>query len=193
MNINYYLELIKSRMGEKRFVHSVNVSKSAVKLAMLYGADTDKAELAGVLHDCCKEISKKEMLQIISDGGIILDVVEQASNKLWHPIAGACYARDVLKIDDEDILNSIRYHTTGRANMSILEKIIFTADFISEERNYNGIEIMRKKAFRNIEEAMLYGLQFTISDLSKRKLVIHTNAINCYNDIVINLEKKGLL
>ncbi len=193
MNINYYLDLIKSRMGEERFVHSVNVSKSAVKLAKLYGADTEKAELAGVLHDCCKEISKEEMLQIISDGGIILDVVEQTSNKLWHSIAGACYVRDVLKIHDEDIFNSIKYHTTGRANMSILEKIIFTADFISDERNYNGVEIMRKKAFKNIEDAMLYGLQFTISDLSKRKLVIHSNAINCYNDIVINLEKKGLL
>ncbi|MGN0488869.1 MAG: bis(5'-nucleosyl)-tetraphosphatase (symmetrical) YqeK [Ruminococcus sp.] len=193
MNMDYYRNLVKNRMGEKRFVHSVYVSKTAFELAKLYGADAEKAKLAGILHDCCKEIPKEEMLQIIIDGGIILDDIEQSSDKLWHSIAGACYVRDVLKIDDIDIFNSIKYHTTGRADMSILEKIIFTADFISEERTYNGVEIMREKALKDIDDAMLYGLQFTISDLSKRKLVIHSNAINCYNDIVINLEKKGLL
>lgn len=193
MNMDYYLNLVKNRMSEKRFVHSVNVSATAFELAKLYEADEEKAKLAGILHDCCKEIPKEEMLQIIIDGGIILDDIEKNSDKLWHSIAGACYVRDVLKIDDTDIFNSIKYHTTGRANMSILEKIIFTADFISEERAYDGVEIMREKAFKDIDDAMLYGLQFTISDLSKRKLVIHSNAINCYNDIVINLEKKGLL
>ena len=193
MQTEKYLDLIRNRMGERRYTHSVNVAKSAVQLARHYGADVEKAELAGILHDCCKEIPKEEMLQIIKDGGIILDATEQGTSKLWHAIAGACYVRDVLGIDDEDVFNSIKYHTTGRAGMSLLEKIIFTADFISDERSYNGVEIMREKAFNCIEDAMLFGLQFTISDLAKRKLSIHSNAINCYNDILTILEKKGLL
>ena len=193
MNKNEYLALIKDRMGERRYIHSVNVAKSAVQLAEKYGADVEKTEIAGILHDCCKEIPKEEMLQIILSGGIILDATEKSSSKLWHALAGACYVRDVLGIDDEDIFNAVKYHTTGRAGMSLLEKIIFTADFISDERSYSGVEIMREKAFDNIEDAMLFGLQFTISDLVKRKLPIHNNAILCYNDILTILEKKGLL
>ena len=118
MDINYYVNLIKGRMGERRFIHSVNVAKAAVKLAEIYGADTEKAELAGILHDACKEIPKDEMLQIISSGGIILDATEKASSKLWHALAGSVYARQ-LGIDDDDIVNSIKYHTTGRAGMSL--------------------------------------------------------------------------
>ncbi len=188
MNREYYLSVIKNRMGERRYIHSVNVAKSAVLLAQKYNEDAEKAELAGILHDSCKEIDKSEMLQIITDGGIILDDTEKTTPKLWHAIAGSVYARDVLGIDDEDVFNAIRYHTTGRANMSMLEKIIFTADFIGEERNYNGVEIMREKAFTDIEDAMLFGLQFTISDLAKRALPIHPNALACYNEITM---KKG--
>lgn len=193
MNKSEYLSLIKNRMGQRRYTHSVNVSESAVELAKLYGADVEKAETAGILHDCCKEIPKDEMLQIMTDSGIILDAVEQGTSKLWHAIAGSVYVRDVLGIKDEDIVNSIRYHTTGRAGMSLLEKVIFIADFISAERDYDGVEIMREKAFNCLEDAMLFGLQFTITDLAKRKLTIHSNALACYNDTIITLEKKGLL
>ena len=193
VSVDRYRSLIKSRMGERRYIHSINVAKSAVQLAERYGADKQKAEIAGILHDCCKEIPKEEMLQIMTDGGIILDAVEKGTSKLWHAIAGSVFVRDELKIDDEDIINSIRYHTTGRANMSLLEKIIFIADFIGEERNYDGVNIMRKKAFECLEDAMLFGLQFTITDLAKRKLTIHSNAFFCYNDTIMTLEKKGLL
>ena len=193
MNKAEYLSLIKERMGERRYIHSVNVAESAVQLARHYNADEEKAEIAGILKDCCKEISRDEMLQIMSNGGIILDAVEKGTSKLWHAIAGSVYVRDFLNIKDDDIINAIRYHTTGRAGMSLLEKIIFIADFISDERDYDGIEIMRKKAFTCLEDAMLFGLQFTITDLTTRKLTIHSNALACYNDIIITLEKKGLL
>ena len=187
---NDFTQIIRNRMGDYRFEHSVNVAKSAVMLALKYGADVEKAELAGILHDSCKEIDKEEMLQIINDSGIMLDVAEENSSKLWHAIAGYCYAKDVLKIEDEDVLNAIRYHTTGRANMSLLERIIFIADFISDERMYNGVEIMREKANSSLEEAMLYGLQFTIGNLAERNLVIHPNALDCYNQVVIHLNNK---
>ncbi len=191
MNLDDYKKIIKSRMSDYRYTHSVNVSREAVRLAKKYGADTEKASLAGILHDITKETPKEEQLQIMTDGGIILDNVQKNSSKLWHGISGSVYIRDVLNITDEDILNAVRYHTTGRAGMSLLEKIIFIADFTSAERDYNGVKTMRKKADKALENAMLYGLQFTLKDLSKRAMIIHPDALACYNEIVINYSTKG--
>ncbi len=173
-------------MGEHRYTHSVNVSKEAKKLAKLYGGDVEKAEIAGILHDITKEMPKEEQLQIITDSGIILDEIQANAPKLWHGISGSVYIKQHLGIDDEDILNSIRYHTTGRAGMSLLEKIIFVADYTSEERTYNGIETMRKRSRKSLEDAMLYGFNFTFENLSSRELAIHPDELYCYNEIVLN-------
>lgn len=192
MELDEYKKLIKTKMSDYRFTHSVNVSKEAKKLAKLYGADERKAEVAGILHDITKEIPKEEQLQIITDSGIILDDVQKKAPKLWHGISGSVYVREKLNIDDEDILNAIRYHTTGRAGMSLLEKIIFVADFTSAERTYKGVSTMRKKSRKSLESAMLYGFKFTFSDLSKRELAIHPDEVFCYNEIVLsNLSSKG--
>lgn len=176
-------------MGDYRFNHSVNVAKEAKKLAKHYGADENKAEIAGILHDITKEMPKEQQLQIIIDSGIILDNVQLHAPMLWHGMSGSIVVRDELGIDDEDILNAIRYHTTGRAGMSLLEKVIFTADFTSEERTYSGVATMRKKSKKSLEEAMLYGYQFTFKDLSKRQLAIHPDEVACYNEIVLQISQ----
>lgn len=187
-----YKKIIKSRMSEYRYVHSVNVSQEAKRLAKLYGADEEKAAIAGILHDITKETPKDEQLKIIVDSGIILDDVQLNAPKLWHGISGSVYVKNNLGIDDEDILNAIKYHTTGRANMSLLEKIIFVADFTSEERTYKGVSTMRKKSRKSLENAMLYGFKFTFTDLSKRELSIHPDELACYNEIILqNLSLKG--
>lgn len=192
MNLDEYKNLIKSKMSEHRFVHSVNVSKEARKLAKIYGADAEKAAIAGILHDITKEMPVEEQLKIITDSGIILDNVQKNAPKLWHGISGSIYIKENLDINDADILNAIRYHTTGRAGMSLLEKIIFVADFTSQERTYKGVSTMRKKSRKTLDEAMLYGFKFTFSDLSKRKLAIHPDELACYNDIVLsNISLKG--
>lgn len=192
VGIDDYKKLIKTKMGDYRYTHSVNVSKEAKKLAKIYGADEEKAALAGILHDITKEMPKEEQLQIITDSGIILDVIQKDAPKLWHGISGSVYVKYNLNIDDEDILNAIRYHTTGRAGMSLLEKIIFVADFTSQERTYKGVSTMRKKSRKSLDEAMLYGFKFTFSDLSKRELAIHPDELACYNEIVLSkLSQKG--
>lgn len=192
MNLDEYKNLIKSKMSEHRFVHSVNVSKEARKLAKIYGADTEKAAIAGILHDITKEMPVEEQLKIITDSGIILDNVQKNAPKLWHGISGSIYIKENLDINDADILNAIRYHTTGRAGMSLLEKIIFVADFTSQERTYKGVSTMRKKSRKTLDEAMLYGFKFTFSDLSKRELAIHPDELACYNEIVLsNISLKG--
>ncbi|HBM99040.1 MAG TPA: phosphohydrolase [Ruminococcus sp.] len=179
-------------MSEHRFVHSVNVSKEARKLAKIYGADAEKAAIAGILHDITKEMPVEEQLKIITDSGIILDNVQKNAPKLWHGISGSIYIKENLDINDADILNAIRYHTTGRAGMSLLEKIIFVADFTSQERTYKGVSTMRKKSRKTLDEAMLYGFKFTFSDLSKRELAIHPDELACYNEIVLsNISLKG--
>lgn len=180
-----YKKIIKPKMSEYRYIHSVNVSKEAERLAKMYGFNEEKAAIAGMLHDITKELSKEEQLKIMFDGGIILDNVQKNSHKLWHGISGSVYVRENLGINDKDILNAIRYHTTGRTNMTLLEKIIFVADFTSEERTYNGVALMRKKAKKSLEDAMLYGLKFTLKDLSKREMAIHPNALACYNEIIM--------
>lgn len=191
LSIAEYKKIIKSMMSENRYNHCVNVSKEAVKLAKRYGGDEEKAAISGILHDITKEMPKEEQLQIMLDSGIILDDIQKNAPKLWHGISGSVYIKNHLDIDDEDILNAICYHTTGRAGMSLLEKIIFVADFTSEERTYKGVATMRKKSRKSLEDAMLYGFKFTFSDLSSRELAIHPDELACYNEIVLNNPTKG--
>lgn len=187
MKINDYYELAKNTLSERRFIHSRNVAAAAVRLANKYGADPVKAEVAGILHDITKEHNLENQLQIIRSGGIILDVVCEKSPQLLHAITGMVYCRDVLGITDTDILSAIRYHTTARANMSLLEKILFIADFISDERDYPDVDVMRAESEKSLEEGMLYGLGFVIPDLVRRKRAIHPDALAAFNELVLSL------
>lgn len=184
-----YKKLIKSRMGEKRYIHSVNVAKEAVRLAKKYGADAEKAEIAGILHDITKETPPEEQLQIMLSSDIILSELERTTPKLWHSISGSVYVNKELGITDEDILNAIHYHTTGRPGMSLLEKVIFVADFTGAERDYDGVDEMRKAADISLDAAILNGVAFSISDLAKRKMAIHPDTFNLYQEMLTNKGK----
>ncbi len=184
-----YKKIIKEQMGKKRYIHSINVAKAAEELAKKYDADIEKARIAGILHDITKEMPYDQQLKIIQDNGIMLDNVQQFSPKTWHAISGSVYVKTKLNIGDYDILNAIRYHTSGRAGMSLLEKVIFVADFIGDERDYNGVDVMREKAQKSLEEAMLYGVTFSITDLAKRQFAIDTNTLNLFNELIINNSK----
>lgn len=186
MTIEDYKGIIRPLMGDKRYIHSVNVSIEAVRLAKKYGADEEKAAVAGIFHDITKEIDFEKQLQIISSGDIILTDVEKSTNKLWHAISGSVYIQKELNITDADIINAVRYHTTGRANMSLLEKIIFLADFTSAERDYPDVDVIRQKAEISLEEGMLYGIQFTLSRLLQHQGLLSIDAINAYNEILLN-------
>ena len=188
-NEKYLCELDK--LSDYRRVHSLNVADEAVRFAEKYGGDVGKARIAGLLHDVTKETPPEIQLKIIEKGGIILTELEKRSSKLWHAISGACYIRDELGIDDEDIFNAVRYHTTARAGMSLLEKIVFLADFTSAERSYPDIDVIREYAESSLEEGMLYGIGFTISRLTGRRDLISPDALNAYNEILLNLPAKG--
>ena len=183
MTVKDYEEIISRRMKGARFKHSKNVAKEAVRLAEKYGADVEKAEIAGILHDATKETPEQEQMELIARAGIELSELERTSHKLWHAISGSAFIQVELGIDDEDIINAIRYHTTGRAGMSLLEKVIFVADFTSAERDYDGVDKMRKVADRGLDNAVLEGMGFTIADLAERKLTIAPDTFEGYNEL----------
>ena len=157
-------------------------------LAERYGADPEKAYFAGLLHDVMKDAPRDEQKEMIERGGTVLTETELANPKVWHAMAGEAYLRTELGVADADVLSAVRYHTTGRAKMSLLEKILYVADYLSADREYDGVERMRRLAESSLEEAMLFGLSFTISDLAQKEQIIHPDSVDCYNEICL---KKG--
>ncbi len=185
MNKDLFIEELNT-LSDYRRIHSLNVSIEARRLAEKYGADPERAEIAGLLHDITKEFDDETQLKIIHDGGIILSAVEQASPKLYHAISASVYVRERFGIEDEDILNAIRYHTTARAGMSALEKVVFLADFTSADRKFDDIDNIRRCAEISLEDGMLYALRFTISRISARSGLISPDALDAYNEIVLS-------
>ncbi len=177
------LKDIRERLSDFRYNHSLEVAKSAVYLAEKYGYDKETAYTAGLAHDVLKELSREDFSAFFEKENIILSDVEKTAPKLWHAMAGAVYLQKRYGFSDE-IITAVRYHTTGREGMSLLEKILFIADFISADRSYNGVEDMRKRAEISLEYAMEEGLRFTIEDLARECRLIHPDTLSCYNEII---------
>lgn len=175
---------IREHLSDFRYNHSLEVANSCVELAEKYGCDKEKAYLAGIMHDVLKELPKEEMLRFFDEHNIPLTKLERNAPKLWHAMAGAEYLREKYDFS-EDIVSAVRYHTTGRENMTKIEKILFVADFISLDRDYNGVEDMRERAKISLEKAMEEGLRFTVNELSEKCLAIHPDTISAYNEIVL--------
>ncbi len=177
-----FVELMKSKLQEKRFLHSLNVAKAAKELAERYGEDVERAYICGLLHDIEKNSPEEEQKEYMLRFSDIPEVVIKTP-KLWHAPAGAAFVRDELHITDEEMISALKYHTTAKANMTMLEKIIYIADFISDERDYPGVDEVREAAFRDINEAVLIGTRFTLQDLLRQDRVINQDTIDAYNEV----------
>ena len=154
-------KLVKARLSEKRWTHTKNVKKMAVKLAKRWGTDPEKAAMAAILHDSAKELPKQELLQIFADNAIIAENAPARPLPVWHGIAAAILAETQWGITDPEILSAIRCHTTGKPGMSKLDKIIYLADMTSAERDWPGVEKLRKLEKKNLDAAMLAALKQT--------------------------------
>ncbi len=179
-----YIELLKSRLNEQRFYHSLCVADEAKRLAEKYGADTQKAYLAGLLHDITKNAPQDEHLQFFNRFGIMLNDIEKNAQKLWHAMSGAAYVKYILNIDDDEIVSSIRYHTTAKADMILLEKIIYLADFTSIDRDYDDVSVIREYVDESLDKAFVYALQYSICDLINNKKCVHYDTLDAYNQVV---------
>jgi nicotinate-nucleotide adenylyltransferase len=184
-----YLSLLLTRLNEKRFIHSLNVADAAVTLARRFGADEEKAYLAGLLHDITKNETDENQLQIMESGGIILSMTQRNNPKLWHAMSGMIYLRDTLGIKDEEILGAVRWHTTGKADMTLLEKVVFIADYISDERDYPDVDVMRHLAEVSLDAAALYALKYSLKHLSLKEKPICEDSVAMYNELVIRKRK----
>lgn len=174
--------ILSIRLSKKRFTHSLNVAAEAKKLSEYYGfSDPDTAYLAGLIHDCCKEIPAEEQLDMVKKSRRNVTAEEMRVTALYHSIAGAWYAEHAFGITDEDILNAVRYHTVGRAGMSRLEEIIYIADLISAERNYKDVAKMRKYAYQSLDKAMLEALRFSVADVVEKGSYLPVHTIEAYN------------
>lgn len=180
-----FVEIIRGRESSKRFRHSLAVADEAERLAKKYGADPAKAKTAGILHDILKDAAPEAQLQIFRDFDILLDNVEKQAPKLWHAHAGAVFLEKILGVQDEDILRAVRYHTTARAGMSLLEKVLYLADFTSADRDYPDVDEMRRRVELGIEPAMEYALTYSIRDLLDKRQAVHPDTLAAYNELVM--------
>ena len=165
-----------SCLNHRRIPHVLGTEQEAVRLAVRYGADVEKARRPPLLHDCTKRLSKKEHLELCRQYGIPLDDMERKAGSLLHAKTGAEEARRVFGVDDE-IYGAIRYHTTGRAHMTLLEKIIYLADYIEPSRDFPGVEKLRKACYEDLDKGLLKGLEMTIGKLEAEGGPIHHAAI----------------
>ncbi|MCU5746410.1 bis(5'-nucleosyl)-tetraphosphatase (symmetrical) YqeK [Staphylococcus sp. SQ8-PEA] len=178
MNKQQARDLIENKLPEKRFKHSLRVADTAIKLAQIYGGDVDKAEYAGILHDFCKYDDLGSMYQIVQQHELDTSLLSFGSEILHGPVCAALM-RTEYGIDDPEILSAIAYHTTGRAQMTKTEKIVFIADYIEPARQIPGVEEIREMAYNQ------GSLDRTVYEISKRT-VLHliSNDITVFNSTI---------
>lgn len=175
------LKILETKLSPKRLQHTLNVAEQAVLLGQHYGLDLQKCETAALLHDIAKEDSERELLQNIDNSVILFCDIFKQSKKIWHAFAGAGYIEKHGITQDKDIINAVRYHTTGRENMSDLEKVIFLSDFTSQERSFEGVDQLRERVFVSLEQAMFYALNSALSFLLQKNEAIYPQTVLAYN------------
>lgn len=186
-------ELLHSMLKPSRFEHSLNVAAQARHLAIKYGAEPEKAYFAGLVHDICKGTEPEAQLELIKSGGITLDEDALKSPAVWHSAAGAVFIAKELAVTDGDIINAVRFHTTGRAGMSILEKTVYAADLTSRDRSYPDAEYVRSLAERDIDQCMAFSCKWILEDVTKRGLPAGKDTealVNEYKNTKITLTKE---
>lgn len=161
MNLKQAKELVRGRLSDKRYEHTLNVKKMAVKLAKIYGEDEERAALAALLHDSAKEISKDEMREILRAYPQYAEGGEERPAPVWHGVCAAILARTQWGVTDEAVLSAIACHTAGKPGMTRLDKILYLADMTSAERDWPGVEKLRKLEKKNLDAAMLAALKQT--------------------------------
>ena len=180
-SVEYLKIILKKRLSKKRYTHSLNVADAAKKLAELYGVDKDRAYIAGLLHDICKEDDAEVQKRLMLKGNMSLSGAELSSKALWHGPAGAYYIKTELEVQDEEIISAVRYHTIGRPGMSRLEEIVYLADLISEDRDYKDVDKMRKLAFSDLDKAMYEAVCYSLLTAVKKQNYIPEGTLELYN------------
>ena len=166
-------------LKKNRVKHVRGCETEAYSLAQRYGADPLKASVAAILHDITKALDLTNQLILCDRYGIICDDIEKKSTSLLHSKTGACMARQLFDIE-QSVFDAIWWHTTGRANMSHLEKILYLADYIEPTRDFDGIDILRKTAYVDLDAALALGLKMSIEDIRSKGFPLHHTTTEAY-------------
>ena len=189
---NQILDELKRRLKPERLYHSICVAEQAKHLAAIYGADEDKAYTAGLAHDIMKYEDPQDALRMIEeDGKNKLSERDKRIIPTLHAVAGEVFLRTKMGITDEEILSAVRYHTTGRENMTLMEKIIYVSDLTGKDRDYPDVDDVRRAAETNIDMACLMGVKFTIEKNVLKNKTINIDTIKEYNYFAERIKDNG--
>lgn len=189
MRYDKYINIVSRRLKPSRLKHTLGVMTTARELAKIYGCSDEKVTISAILHDYAKNLKDDELEAFIIENGIDIDQEIKDNIQLAHGFVGAELVKKDLGIDDEDILNAIRYHTFGREDMSLLEKIIFLADSIEESRDYPGVDEIRVLSKKDLNKALIKCIESTLKYVLDKGDIIHLNSVKVRNSIL--KEKKS--
>ena len=175
-----YTEYVKSQLPEKRLYHTAEVMVSALSKASELKLNPEKVRLSALLHDVAKYVDYKTVEGFQIEEGMVAPVV--------HAFLGAYVAKNILKIDDDEIIDAIKYHTSGKANMSLLGKLIFVADMVEKNRDYEGVERLRALFKKDFNLSFIECLKEEMQHLLSKKRIIYIETLNAY-DYYINNKK----
>ncbi|KRN10510.1 bis(5'-nucleosyl)-tetraphosphatase (symmetrical) YqeK [Liquorilactobacillus mali] len=178
------LAKVKNSVSNKRYQHILGVEQAAVRIAKLNKFNIEKASIAALVHDYAKERSAEEFKKVITDKNLDADLLNW-NNYLWHGVVGAEIIKDELHIENEEILNAVRRHTVGAENMTILDKIVYVADYVENGRVFPDVNIARTLAYSNLDDAVAFETKHTLEYLISTNGVVYPDAILTYNKWVV--------
>ena len=178
-------EDIRHKMSNKRYIHTLGVAERSKELALKYGADLYKVELAALLHDVCKEMDKEELKRICKEYfPDEIDAKALENTEILHGFAGALLAHDQYGIDDRDVLDAIKYHTIGKSGLGLIGRIIYIADVIEKNRDYPEVYEMRKRVDQDMDKGIIYSIDRIVYFLKQKKVYIHPNTLEMRDQLI---------
>ena len=182
-------DYLKKNLTESRYKHTLGVVYAAELLAEKNGESKEKARLAALVHDCAKNMRIDAQFEFLKSRSIEIDEITRKSPQILHGLIGSIIAKETMNIEDEEVLSAVRYHTTGKKSMSLLEKIIYIADYIEPNRDYNGVEDLRNITYADLDKGVLQGFDNTITYVIKLGQLVHPLTIEARNDLLLKIKK----
>ena len=190
MDYHEILVILAAELRPARFRHSRDVSRTAVRLAEKWGADIEKARMAGILHDCARSLRGEALLSAVKEAGLEPSEIECCQPALLHALLGAVWARTRFGVEDPAILQAIRRHTTGAPQMTLLDKVIYLADFIEPGRNFPGVEKMRELVAKGPDVTLLKAYNHTIAYILAGDGLLHPDTVAGRNSLLLEMKAK---
>ncbi|MCA1318863.1 bis(5'-nucleosyl)-tetraphosphatase (symmetrical) YqeK [Bacillus tianshenii] len=191
MNREKALRIVREKLTERRYIHTIGVMETSILLAKKYGVDENKAELAAIFHDYAKFRDKEEMRNIILEQNMPQDLLTH-HDELWHAPVGAYLVEKEVGITDKEVLEAIKCHTAGKINMTTLDKVLYVADYIEPGRDFPGVEEVRESAESSLDIALIQAMKNTISYLLKRNQPVYPDTFHAYNDMTMKVKGRKL-